>query len=102
MNFPKTIETYCVKCNAHTEHKLKEFKPAAYSRPFARRHSRSIERRKKKGYGAKVPRPPSHKKQGKRFVASATCGKCGKKHYFKSLTRMKKVTLGQAAAAQAA
>lgn len=93
MEFPKQIKCYCPKCDAHTDHKLKEFKKG--KRKFKARKQRRFEERKKKGYGAKVPKPIGSKKQGKQFVALAECAKCKTKVYFVSRTNMKKAAIGQ-------
>jgi len=72
---PKTINTYCPRCKAHTEHSVTLYKGGR------RRALAEGERRyaaKKKGYGSK--RKPEQKrfaKVTKKQVLKLTCRRCG-------------------------
>lgn len=91
MKLPKVIKDYCRKCNKHTSHKLKAFKPGA-PRTMAwgtRQHHRS----QVAGYGGKAQFKAVVKKQNKKPVFLADCSVCGNKHYFVIHKRMKKVDL---------
>ncbi len=91
MNLPKTVKDYCSKCNSHSEHKLKNFKPGS-----ARAMSwgtRENVRKHKKGYGGKAEFTATVKKQNKKPTFIAECTVCGTKHYFVIPKRMKKVEL---------
>lgn len=90
MDLPKTIKDYCEKCNSHTEHKLKQFKPGS-ARSLSRGQRRNIA--KKAGYGGKYQFPATIKKQNKRPTFIAECSVCGRKHYFVIPSRMKKIEL---------
>lgn len=94
MDIPKTIRTYCKKCNAHTEQKLKAYK-AASPRTLAWGTRRNV-RKHKKGYGGKAKFVIKVKKQSKKPVFTAECTVCGKKHYFVIPKRQKKVELQDA------
>ncbi|MFH1696558.1 MAG: 50S ribosomal protein L44e [Candidatus Diapherotrites archaeon] len=91
MNMPKTINDYCKKCDKHTEHKLKHFKPAA-TRKMSWGNRENI-RKHKKGYGGKAEFTATVKKQNKKPVFLAECAVCKSKHYFVIPKRMKKVEL---------
>lgn len=91
MDMPKTIKDYCKKCNSHTEHKLKHFKPGAASK--LRWGTRQHERKHKKGYGGKAEFTAKVKKQTKKPTFIAECTVCNTKHYFVIPKRMKKVEL---------
>ena len=75
MKVPKTINTYCPRCKAHTEHSVTLYKGGR------RRALAEGERRyaaKKKGYGSK--RKPEQKrfaKVTKKQVLKLTCRRCG-------------------------
>ena len=94
MNLPKTIKTYCVKCNKHTSHKLKLFK-AGSARALAEGSRKNVA--KKKGYKGKYQFPAIIKKQNKKGCFLAECSVCHKKHYFVIPKRMKKIELMAAA-----
>jgi len=72
---PKTINTYCPRCRAHTEHSVSLYKGGR------RRALAQGERRyaaKKEGYGSK--RKPEQKrfaKVTKKQVLKLTCRRCG-------------------------
>lgn len=91
MNLPKTIKTFCPKCNSHNEHKLKHFKAGA-PRALAWGVRENV-RKHKKGYGGKAEFTIKVKKQNKQPVFIAECSKCKKKHYFNIHKRMKRVEL---------
>ncbi|MBI4210180.1 MAG: 50S ribosomal protein L44e [Candidatus Diapherotrites archaeon] len=91
MNIPKEQSLYCPKCNTHTEHKLKAFKPGQ-----ARALSigtRSNIRKHKKGYGGKAKFTATVKKQTKKPTFIAECSVCARKVYFVIPKRMKKAEL---------
>ncbi len=90
MNVPKEIKDYCVKCNAHTQHKLKHFKPGS-PRALAEGQRKNV--RKKKGYKGKYQFTATIKKQNKKPTFIAECSDCGAKHYFVIPKRMKKTEL---------
>ena len=90
MDMPKEVKDFCKKCNSHTPHKLKLFKPAKM-RGQARGQRRNIE--KKKGYKGKYQFTAKIKKQNKRAAFIAECTVCKAKHYFVIPKRMKKVEL---------
>ena len=92
MNIPKVIKDYCKKCNKHTDHKLKLFKPGS-SRTMAK-GNRSNER-KKRGYKGKHQFTAKVKKQNKKPCFLAECTVCGAKHYFVIPKRMKKIEVGK-------
>ncbi len=92
---PKSIKDYCKKCNKHTEHRLKQFKPGR-ARALAA-GTRSHER-KTKGYKGKYQFPAKVKKQNKKPCFIAECSVCHAKHYFVIPKRMKKVELAAKAA----
>ncbi len=98
MNLPKVIKDYCKKCNKHTEHKLKQFKPGK-ARALAV-GTRSHER-KMKGYKGKHLFPAKVKKPNKKPVFLAECTVCKTKHYFVIHKRMKKVELAAKESKQA-
>lgn len=91
MNIPKEIKTYCKKCNKHTQHKLKLFKPAA-ARSLSWGTRENV-RKHKKGYGGKAEFTIMVKKQTKKPTFVAECPVCKKKHYHVIAKRMKKVEL---------
>lgn len=72
---PKTVNTYCPRCKAHTEHSVSLYKGGR------RRALAQGERRyaaKKKGYGSK--RKPEQKrfaKVTKKQTLKLTCRRCG-------------------------
>ncbi len=90
MNMPKTIKDYCKKCNKHTVHKLKPFKPGS-PRAMAEGNRKNLKR--KRGYKGKFQFPAKIKKQNKKPTFLAECAECHKKHYFVIHKRMKKVEL---------
>ncbi len=90
LKIPKTISDYCKKCNKHTEHKLKQFKPGK-ARALAEGQRKNIE--KKRGYKGKYQFPAKIKKQNKKGAFVAECGVCKAKHYFVIPKRMKKFEL---------
>lgn len=75
MKVPKTVNTYCPRCKAHTEHSVSLYKGGR------RRALAQGERRyaaKKKGYGSK--RKPEQKrfaKVTKKQTLKLTCRRCG-------------------------
>ena len=94
MNIPKVIKDYCKKCNKHTEHKLKQFKPGS-PRPMAEGNRKNA--RRKRGYKGKFQFPAKVKKQNKKPTFLAECSVCKTKHYFVIHKRMKKVDIGEKA-----
>lgn len=90
MNIPKIIKDYCKKCNAHTEHKLKIFKPGK-ARALSEGTRKNI--RKKKGYGGKYQFTAIVKKQNKKANFLAECTVCKTKHYKVIPKRMKRIEI---------
>ncbi|MCR4335854.1 MAG: 50S ribosomal protein L44e [archaeon] len=91
MNIPKEQSLFCAKCNSHTEHKLKLFKPGkARTLSWGTRQN---ERKHKAGYGGKAEFTATVKKQNKKPTFIAECGVCGMKKYKVIPKRMKKVEL---------
>ncbi|MCX6799441.1 MAG: 50S ribosomal protein L44e [Candidatus Diapherotrites archaeon] len=86
------MKDYCKKCNKHTAHKLKQFKPGS-TRTLAEGTRKNIQR--KRGYKGKFQFPAKIKKQNKKPVFLAECTACHTKHYFVIHKRMKKVELGE-------
>ena len=87
MIMPKTINTYCPYCKAHTAHKVKLVSKGR-RRTLAvgeRKHARKL-----KGHGGKRAGVKSVKKQGKRQTVTLTCEKCKKKHIRTIGSRTKK------------
>ncbi|MBU0635693.1 50S ribosomal protein L44e [Candidatus Micrarchaeota archaeon] len=91
MNIPKTISTYCRKCNKHTPHKLKQFK-SGQARTKSR-GTRKMEKKHKKGYGGKTKFPATIKKQNKKPNFVAECSVCKQKRPFVIPKRMKKAEI---------
>ncbi len=85
------MKTYCRKCNSHTEHKMKLFKPGQ-ARAMAIGTRRNV-RKHKHHYGGKAKFVIKVKKQTKKPTFLAECNVCKKKHYFVIPKRMKKVEL---------
>ena len=79
MNFPSSITTYCPKCKAHTEHKVKvSTYKAKRGRALAwgnRQHERQLT-----GYVGKVAGEKKVRKQGIRQKIMLECPQCKKKH----------------------
>ena len=94
MNLPKEIKDYCKKCNSHTSHKLKHFKPGK-ARALSQGTRKNVA--KKKGYGGKYQFTAKVKKQNKKGAFIAECTVCKAKHYFVIPKRMKKIELKVAA-----
>ena len=90
MELPKVIKDYCKKCNKHTEHKLKHFKPGK-ARALAEGTRKNVE--KKRGYKGKYQFPAMIKKQNKKGCFLAECSVCKSKHYFVIPKRMKKIEI---------
>ena len=90
MKLPKTILDYCRKCNKHTDHKLKQFKPGK-ARALAMGQRKNVQ--KKRGYKGKYQFPALVKKQNKKGAFLAECAVCSAKHYFVIPKRMKKFEL---------
>jgi len=93
MNIPKNIKTYCRKCKKHTDHKLKQFKPAA-ARAMSWGTRQNI-RQHKTGYGGKSEFPKQPKKQNKKPTFVAECSMCHIKRYFVIPKRMKNVEFAE-------
>ena len=91
MDLPKEINDYCPKCNKHTKHKLKQFKPGK-ARALSWGTRENV-RKHKKGYGGKAEFIATVKKQNKKPTFIAECETCHSKHYFVIPKRMKKVEL---------
>jgi len=74
---PETINTYCPKCNAHTEHKVSIYRKGK-ERALAigaRRHERELH-----GYGGqKYPIQRNKAKTTEKKTLVLTCSKCGRK-----------------------
>lgn len=92
VNIPKTRRTHCPKCNAHTEHKLSQYKKGKDSKTKqgARRYAR-----KQRGYnGQTKPIAKKKCKITKVPVIKMECVQCkGKK--MKGLKRAKQVDFGK-------
>ena len=75
MNVPKSVNTYCPKCKAHTEHSVALYK-AGKRRALAegaRRHDRE-----KKGYGGQGwPLQKKFAKTTKKQTLKLKCKNCG-------------------------
>lgn len=91
MKIPKEMNDYCSRCNTHTVHKLKQFKPG-HVRALAWGNRENI-RKHKKGYGGKSEFTAVVKKQTKKPTFLSECKVCGRKHYFVIPKRMKKPDL---------
>lgn len=77
MIIPKTINTYCPHCRAHTPHKVKLVSKGR-RRTLASgeiKHARKL-----KGHGGKRAGVKTVKKQGKRQTVTLACTVCKKKH----------------------
>ncbi len=74
---PEAINTYCPKCNAHTEHKVSLYRKGK-ERALAigaRRHERELH-----GYGGqKYPIQRNKAKTTEKKTLVLTCNKCGRK-----------------------
>ncbi|MFH1391065.1 MAG: 50S ribosomal protein L44e [Candidatus Diapherotrites archaeon] len=91
MNIPKEQMLFCAKCNTHTEHKLKQFKPGkARALSWGTRQN---ERKHKAGYGGKAEFTATVKKQNKKPTFIAECTVCKMKKYRVIPKRMKKAEL---------
>jgi len=91
LKLEKEVMDYCKKCDKHTLHKLKAFKPRA-PRTLAWGTRENV-RKHKRGYGGKAEFTIMVKKQSKKPVFLAECPQCKSKHYFVISKRMKKVEL---------
>jgi large subunit ribosomal protein L44e len=90
MRFPKTVNTYCPRCNAHTKHTVSHYH-AGKRRTLAEGQRRY--ERKLKGYGSsRKPKQKRFAKVNKKVALVFTCSVCGYKR-IRSLGRMKKVEL---------
>jgi large subunit ribosomal protein L44e len=91
MNVPKTINTYCPKCNTHTQHTVSLYK-AGKRRTLAlgaRRH-----KREKRGYGGQGwPLQKKFAKTTKKQTLKLKCRKCGFTIQ-KDGMRLSKLTIG--------
>jgi len=91
MNVPKSVNTYCPKCKAHTEHSVALYK-AGKRRALAesaRRHDRE-----KKGYGGQGwPLQKKFAKTTKKQTLKLKCRKCGFTIQKKGM-RLRKLTIG--------
>jgi large subunit ribosomal protein L44e len=91
MNVPKSVNTYCPKCKAHTEHSIALYK-AGKRRALAegaRRHDRE-----KKGYGGQGwPLQKKFAKTTKKQTLKIRCRKCGFTFQKKGM-RLRKLTIG--------
>jgi large subunit ribosomal protein L44e len=75
LRIPKVSNTYCPRCNKHTEHEVSQYK-AGKRRPHSLGERRYT--RKKEGYGSK--RRPEQKKTAKvtkKIVFRLKCKDCG-------------------------
>ncbi len=91
MDIPKEQRLFCAKCNTHTEHKLKQFKPGkARALSWGTRQN---ERKHKAGYGGKAEFNATVKKQNKKPTFVAECTVCKMKKYRVIPKRMKKAEL---------
>jgi len=91
MNVPKTINTYCPKCNAHTEHSVRLAKPGKQRALAlgARRH-----KREKHGYGGQGwPLQKKFAKTTKKQTLKLKCKNCGFTIQKKGI-RLRKLTIG--------
>jgi large subunit ribosomal protein L44e len=74
MKVPKTMKTYCPKCNKHTEHSVSTYKKGK-DRPLAEGNRRYA--RKNEGYGGqRDPRQRKTSKTTKRQVLMLKCKGC--------------------------
>ena len=91
MEIPKEQKLYCKKCNSHTLHKLKVFKPGkARALSWGTRQN---EVKHKAGYGGKAEFNATVKKQNKQPTFLAECTICRAKCYKCIGKRMKKAEL---------
>ncbi len=91
MEIPKEQKLYCKKCNSHTAHKLKQFKPGkARTMSWGTRQN---ETKHKAGYGGKAEFNATVKKQTKQPTFLAECSVCSAKTYRVINKRMKKAEL---------
>ena len=91
MKFPKETKDYCLKCNAHTEHKLKQFKSgSARTDAWGTRKNKA---KYKQGYGGKARFNATVKKQSKKPTFLAECAVCGTKHYAVYGGKLKKIEI---------
>ncbi|MEM0381169.1 MAG: 50S ribosomal protein L44e [Nitrososphaerota archaeon] len=77
MKIPSKVNSYCPKCNAHTEHQVALYKkgPERGLAIGARRHEREL-----KGYGGqKYPIQRNKAKTTDKKTLLLTCSKCGRK-----------------------
>lgn len=78
MKAPKTLKTFCPKCNTHTVHGLSMYRKG-HDRPMAAGNRRSLTR-KRKGYGGqRDPRQIKTAKTTKKATILMKCAKCGYK-----------------------
>ena len=91
MEIPKDEKLFCRKCNSHTLHKLKQFKPGkARTMSWGTRQNKE---KHKDGYGGKAEFTATVKKQTKQPTFVAECTACGYKCYKVIGKRMKKAEL---------
>lgn len=90
MKIPKTVNTYCPRCKAHTPHSVAIYKHGK-RRTLSQGQRRYL--RKQEGYGSK--RKPEQKrfaKVTKKVVLKLKCTKCGYTLHRKGI-RLKKAEL---------
>ncbi|OYT65408.1 50S ribosomal protein L44e [Candidatus Bathyarchaeota archaeon ex4484_205] len=76
MKVPKSITTYCPRCNTHTEHEVSLYKPGKRRKLAA--GERHHERVDKHGYGgSKAPIQRQKVKTTKKQTLKLRCKKCG-------------------------
>ena len=92
MILPKTITTYCKKCQTHTEHKVKIRKPSPPS-PLSD-HERKWEE-KLKGYGGKRAGKKPNKKKNRKEHIILECTQCKTKKVFKGRLTKKKLEIAR-------
>ncbi|MCJ7635799.1 50S ribosomal protein L44e [Candidatus Bathyarchaeota archaeon] len=91
MKAPKTLTTFCPKCNKHTDHSLSMYRKG-HDRPMAAGNRRSLIR-KRKGYGGqRDPRQRKTAKTTKKATILMRCAKCGYK-LVRTFGRLRKLDL---------
>jgi large subunit ribosomal protein L44e len=74
MKIPRSMRTYCPKCNTHTEHAVSLYK--AGKRKAAKKGERHQARRKKGYGGQKFPLQQNQAKVSRKQALMLKCGEC--------------------------
>jgi large subunit ribosomal protein L44e len=74
MKIPRSMRTYCPKCNTHTEHAVSLYK--AGKRKAAKKGERHQARRKKGYGGQKFPLQQNQAKVSRKQTLMLKCGEC--------------------------